>query len=214
MKRDIVEHWSNILLFQIIDESRPRVQVFQQDEVHVGIVTAVLRDNGAFEAARLFQRLQQTMVFVPDRKTFFRNLVRFLQLSIQERGNHFTGQITGTDVNPCIFIDHAAVELAAVRAFFPNNLSSFEELFIIDDKGSPLAGDKILGLMETVAAQVSDRSQILSLVCGANPLSRILHDHEIMPFRYIHDHGHIAADTGIMNGDDCFRFRGNRLFDE
>lgn len=180
----------------------------------MGIVAAFRRNDGAFDVSRFFLLFQQSMIFIPNSKTFLRNLIRFLKLGVQERGDHFAGQVTGADVDPSVFVDHAAEELAAVGAFFSDDLGAFEKAFVIDDEGTAFPGNEILGFVEAVAPQVSDRSEVFSLVCGAHTLGGVFHDQQIVAFGDVHDHIHVATNAGVMNRDDHLRFRRNGLLNE
>ena len=67
--------------------------------------------------------------------------------------------------------------------------------------------------MEAVAAEIADRSEILSVVCAHHALCGIFHNHQAVAAGNIHNRIHFAGNARIMNDDDCFCLFGDRLFD-
>src|ERR1700761_1218400 len=98
-----------------------------------------------------------------------------LELGIEERSNQFARQIRGTDVDPGVFVDHASKELAAVRAFFPDDFRSLDQTWIVDQQRSAFTGNDVFGFMETEAPKVSNATERLAFPRGLQGLCRILH---------------------------------------
>jgi len=153
MQGDVMEYGGNLLFFQVADQPGPGIEVWQQDMVHVGIMAGGFRgvDRSTKEALPL-ERLKQSMIAVPDGHAFFGDFTRFFELGIEEGGHDFTRQVARADVDPGIFIDHATEELAAVGAFFADDLGPVAEAFIVDQECATFAADEVFGFMEAEAA--------------------------------------------------------------
>ena len=126
------------------------------------------------------------------------------QLGIQISGGHLSGQIGGTYVHPGVFIHLPAEKPGTVGPFFPDNLRAFHQGGVIHQQGSSLSGNDILGLVETVTAQMADGAEPTPSVAGADALSGVFNHIQAMPLGNFHDCIHFTSHTGIMNGNDSF----------
>ena len=68
--------------------------------------------------------------------------------------------------------------------------------------------------MKAEAAEIADGSQRPALIFRQDPLGRVLHHEQAVPFRDIHDLVHLTAHAGIMNRNDPLRFLRNGVLDQ
>jgi len=79
--------------------------------------------------------------------------VTLFELRKEIRRKHVGEQVAGTDIDPRVFVDLSAKELAAIRSLFANNLSTLGQRRIIDDERAALAATDILRLMKALRRQ-------------------------------------------------------------
>ena len=124
-------------------------------------------------------------------------------------------QIAGADIAPGIFIDLTTEELAAVCAFFTDDLGSFDQRFIVNQRRAAFTARRVVfGFMEAKAANMTNGSQCTPFVSGHHALSSIFHHKQIMLFRQRHNGVHFAGHTRVMDRHDNARFVGDRCFNQ
>ena len=121
------------------------------------------------------------------------------QLGIQISGGHLSGQIGGTYVHPGVFIHLPAEKPGTVGPFFPDNLRAFHQGGVIHQQGSSLSGNDILGLVETVTAQMADRAEPTPSVAGTDALGGVFNHIQAVPLGNFHDCIHFTSHTRVMN---------------
>ena len=201
------------LLLEITDQVSPGLQVLCLDIVHMSIVDCVIRHVRLLDQSPVRQRLQRLVVAVPDAHSLVIDLVELLQLCPEVSHVQLTGKIGRTVVHPAVFIDLAAEELAAVCPFLADDLSSLLVSVIVEQQRSAFTHGVILGLMETVAAEVADRSERRALVKGIDTLGGILHHLQVMLPCNVKDPVHVTGHACVMNRADHTGLLRHCLFD-
>ena len=103
-----MEHRKNAVLHEVRDECGTRLEVCNFQVEHVRVVAAFRRNVGEANVARIFEALQAFAVGVPAGHAVVVNLLRVLEFGVQVCRIQFARQVTGTELDPGIFIDFAA----------------------------------------------------------------------------------------------------------
>ena len=175
----------------------------------MGVLGAFLGDKGELNGSVLCQRLQQLIIAVPAVHAVVINFVRILQLRPQVGGVQVAGQVAGAVVHPGVLVDLTPDELAAVGALFPVNFRLLHLLRVIDQHSAALTHGVVLGLMEAVAAHVTDGAQSPALIPAHHALRGILHHFQVVAPGDLHDGIHLAGYACIVNHADDGGLVGN-----
>lgn len=151
---------------------------------------------------------------IPDLQTLGGNGLSFFHLGPEEGGDQFAGEVGGADVDPGVLVDLAAEELAAVGALFTDDFSTVSKGRVVDQQGAAFAGDDVLGFMERVAAQISNRSQRTPFVGSHHPLGRVFDHQQVMVAGDRHDRVHLASHTGVVDRHDRLGAGGDRRLNQ
>ena len=86
-----------------------------------------------------------------------------------------------------------------------------DKLLVINNQQTTFAASRyILRLMEGERSQMTNTTERLPLIIRVNSLRRILHNNQIMFFRYLHNCLHVACHTSIMHRYNHARTRSNK----
>ena len=210
-----MEYREDLRLFQPGDQSAAILDITQLNVEHVRVLPAVGRNRRQFDTPGARQRQQRIIVVLPQGQALLVDALRRFQLRPQIGGLQVGHQIAGANVPPGIFIHQAAKELAAVGAFFANNLRAFHQRAIVDQRRPALtAGGVVFGFMEAEAADMADGAQRAPLVGGHHPLRGVFHHKQVVFVGDGHDGVHLAGYAGIMHRDNRPGFIGDGGFDE
>ena len=146
--------------------------------------------------------------------TFPVDLVTFFQLRIQICRIHLTWKIRRTVIDPAIFIYLSTEEFTSVRALFPENFRFFLIFVLLENKRTAFTHREVLRLVETVTAEIADRSQSFSMIVGIYALRSIFHNFQIVFLCNFHNLVHLTCNTGIVDRNDCPCFVSDCLFNK
>ena len=181
MEGNVVEHRFNPVLRQLVDQARALLHGTEQHVIHVGVMRAMLRNARTPQHSLFFQWSQRAVVHIPPFQPFAVDFLPVFQLGIQISGGHLSGQIGRTNVHPSVFVHLPAEKPGPVGPFFPDNLRAFHQGGVIHQQGPSLPGNDILGLVETVAAQMADGAEPTPSVTGADALGGIFNHVQAVP---------------------------------
>src|ERR1700735_1860334 len=99
---------------------------------------------------------------IPGSPTLFLNFLPRLQLGKQKSGEEVGGKVARPDVDPAVFIDLAAEELASIGALFSNDQSALDQLRIVHQQRAALATGHVLGFVKALRGQTSEGAGELS----------------------------------------------------
>ena len=146
--------------------------------------------------------------------TFPVDLVTFFQLRIQICRIHLTWKIRRTIIDPAIFIYLSTEEFTSVRALFPENFCFFLIFIFLENKRTAFTHREVFGFVETVAAEIADRSQSFSMIVGIYTLCSIFNNFQIIFLCNFHNPVHLTCNTGIVDRNDCPCFVSDCLFNK
>ena len=213
MERDVVEHGHHTVLLEVLDQGRALSQVRHLEVKHVGIVLAALGDGRELDLADIRQRLQLLVVKIPRSKAIVVDLVSALELRPKIRRVEVALQVGAAGVDPGILIDLSPEESLAVRALLADNLGALDVLGLVYDDGAALPHRVILGLVEAVAAEVSDSSEGTALVRAHDALGSVLNHDKVVATGDVDDGVHLAGHAGIVHRHNHARSIGDGRLD-
>ena len=76
-----------------------------------------------------------------------------------------------------------------------------------DEHAALAEAGAVLHLVEAEAAEMADRAELASLVFAAKAMRRILHHHDVVLLRQLHDRIHLHRIAADVHGDDNLRLR-------
>lgn len=149
------------MFLQALDQARTLLQVTAYDIEHVGVVGGVAWYLRQTKITMTSQRLQTYEILLPEFLTFSLNIIEVFQLCPEKGGIDFGRQERRAHIHPTILVDCTTEELGTVCTFFPNNLGTADETFVIDGEQSTLTtcGD-IFGLMKREGSQMTYPPQV------------------------------------------------------
>ena len=198
----------------MLEERRTRLQVLDLQVEHVRVVLAMFRNERQLDQALVGQRLQAFAVSVPASHAVVVNFVGTFQFRIKISGIEFARQVAGAKFYPCVLVDFATVELAAVRAFFTDDFGTVAILLVVDEQRSALAHAIVLGFVIAVATKVTERSERLALVGRHHALRGVFHHEQIVALCNLVDLVHLASHARIVHRHNRLRLLGDGGFNQ
>ena len=172
---------------------RLTVTTGRQDQVvHVSIVLAVVRHDGATQSTIGLGSLERFVISIPDRHARLRDGVCALELSHEQGGHELAGQVRRTDLLPGVAIDLTAQKSAAIGALLANHLGPRAKRIVIDQQCPTLACHDILGFVKADSAEIAHGTERTAAIRRHHALGSVLDHAQAMPSRYRHDRIHFA----------------------
>src|SRR5580765_3533493 len=133
-------------------------------------------------------------------------LVKILQLDLE----HGSLERIQPAIDP-----YRLVEIANLASMDTEHGQRVGKGFVVGRDEPPISKTtQVLAGEKTEAPCVSKYTSALPLLCRPYSLASILDDANIFPLCYFIDRSHIRTLPEEVNGNDCFRTRGNRLLDQ
>src|SRR3989338_3038751 len=120
----------------------------------MGGMLAKVGDKQPLYLSGPFQVVKSGMIALPNKASPFHDRFRRYQLRQQKCRDQNTRQIRGADVQPGVLLDFPSKKLAAVSAFFPDNLRPFGKPWVVDQKRTAFARLQCFGLVKTKRGQI------------------------------------------------------------
>ena len=149
VQRHIMKYRMNAVAFQVLDEPRSRLQVFDENVEHMEIAGAMLRDRLNPNRPGVDQRRQAGGIAVVDATTQCGYFLHCLELGKKHCGQQIGGDIGRADIHPGIFIDFAAKELAAIGPLFANDFGAARQIRIVRQESACLPGNEVFRIRES-----------------------------------------------------------------
>ena len=205
---------TDAILFKVSDQPASDRQISDLNIIHMCIVYTAFWHKRALELARILKIPKICMIIIVDLMTLVIDFFTFFKLCIKISGIHLARQIRRTIINPTVFIYLTTEKFTSICSLFAEDLRLFLIFAFLENKGSTLAHCVILGLMETVAAKITDCSKCPAMVVCLHTLCSILNNLKIILLCQFHNFVHLTAHTCIVNRNDCFCFVCDCLLDQ
>jgi hypothetical protein len=176
VQRLVVERGLDAVLGEVPQHRLALLQVRQQQVVQVrGVLAAGGHDRQAH--ARLGRPFRQPgVVRVPHRVPPALDLGERLQLRGESGREHVRRQIAGSHVHPPVLVDLPTEEPAPVGPLLAEDLGPLAQRVVVEHQRAALAALDVLGRVEALRGERSDRAQRSSPVVGAETVGVVL-DH-------------------------------------
>src|SRR5580704_13606086 len=136
------------------------------------------------------------LVRFPDSTALFLNFLPRLELGKQKSSQKIGWKVARPDIDPAVFIDLAAEELASVGALFSNNQSAFHQLRIVHQQRAALATGHVLGFVKALRGQTSEGAGELSPIAREESVRIVFHDSDSVARGDGADRIHFAGHAG------------------
>src|SRR5271169_693270 len=97
----------------------------------------------------------------PDALALLLDFLPGLELRKQKSSQEIGRKVARPNINPAVFINLAAEELASVRALFPDNQRALHEVRVVHQQSAALSAGNVLGLVKALRGQASKRARVL-----------------------------------------------------
>src|SRR4030081_2864823 len=99
------------------------------------------------------------MVAVPQCAPPHLQTLGVLELRPKESGNDVAGKEGGAEIDPCVLVDLAAQETAAIGALLAQDFGPANIGRIVYQQRASLAGNEILGFVEADCGEIADAAE-------------------------------------------------------
>lgn len=171
-----MKHGVDVVFLQMLQQPGANGCGFHDDIEHVRIVLATGRGLRQAQMSGVGQWLEAGGIAGVNGVPLPGDFIGLFELGVEEGGDEFRRQIRGAEIHPRVFVHLATEELGAVGTLFSEDFRAFHKARVIDDQGAAFAADEVFGLVEAVAAKVSDGAEILAVEGGVDPLGGVLDD--------------------------------------
>src|SRR5437773_9343553 len=134
-------------------------------------------------------------VVFPDATALALNLFPCFQLGQQESGQQIGRQITGTDIDPGIFVDLSPEKLATIGSLLADEQRSCDKRGIVDNERHTFSAGEVLGLMEAQGGKAAESSCIGSFIAREEAMRIVLDDPDSVARRGRQNRIHVAGNS-------------------
>ena len=125
-----------------------------------------------------------------------------LQLNGEEGGKHIGHDVAGAHIDPAVFVDFTAEELAAVGAFFAENFGAMAKGGIVEDERAAFTAGDVFSLMEAEGGHAAEGAELAGVISAEESVGIVFDDGDAVTLRDGHEGSHVAWNSGIVHWDE------------
>lgn len=125
-----------------------------------------------------------------------------LQLNGEEGGKHIGHDVAGAHIDPAVFVDFTAEELAAVGAFFAENFGAMAKGGIVEDERAAFTAGDVFSLMEAEGGHAAEGAELAGVISAEESVGIVFDDGKMMTGRGFEQAMHFTGNAGVVYRDD------------